>query len=151
MKQWNLALSLAAGLLGGILSHYAFGPLVVQAQNTPAQAVVPQEVRAQRFVLMNDTGQVGGIIGFDTQGGPTIRLYHNGQEIYYAGAPLERPLAQTLPRTEIRAQRFMLMNEKGETAGIIGLDNQGRGNIGLYYEGHELFRAGGASVRPLDR
>jgi hypothetical protein len=151
MKQWNLGLSLAAGLLGGILSHYAFTPSIVhaQAQNTPAAPAVPQEIRAQRFVLMNEKGEVGGIIGFDTQGAPTIRLYHDGEETYYAGAGWKRRLAQLSPAREIRAQRFVLMNASGEPEGIIGFDKQENPSIELFHKGWEFFHAGGPPLRPL--
>jgi hypothetical protein len=151
MKKRNVAMSLAAGLLGGLISHYAMETRLVHAQNLGPQAVAPTEVRAHRFVLVDEKGQIGGVIGFDTQGAPTIRLYHNGQEIYYAGGAKENPLAQSLPYQEVRAQRFELMNEKGEPAGLIGFDNQGRPNIGLYYDGREIFRAGGQALRPLGR
>ena len=50
-RKWNVGLSIAAGLLGGFLSHY-ISPVLVHEQ---AQAA-PKEIRAQRFVLVNDSG-----------------------------------------------------------------------------------------------
>ena len=86
----NLTLSLAAGLLGGILSHYAI-PASVQAQS---ETPIPKEVRAQRFVLMNEKGEVGGVIGFDKDGKPAIALYSDGRQMWIAGGKPIRPLGK---------------------------------------------------------
>jgi TonB family protein len=51
----NLALSLGAGLVGGLLSNYAV-PVLVHAQQP--QSLVSRELRAQRFVLVNETNKV---------------------------------------------------------------------------------------------
>jgi hypothetical protein len=48
-RKLNLGLSIAAGLLGGFLSHY-ISPMPVHAQT---QAAPPKEIRAQSFVLVD--------------------------------------------------------------------------------------------------
>ena len=69
-RKLNVTLALAAGLLGGLLSRY-ITPTPVFAQ---VQAPVPKEIRAQRFVLVNDQGVPLGVFGFDREGVPTIKL-----------------------------------------------------------------------------
>ena len=59
MKPLFLTLSLAAGLAGGMLSHYV--PAQAQAQQTP------QEIRAQRFVLEDANGRTLGTFAPEIQ------------------------------------------------------------------------------------
>ena len=84
MKKLNLALSLAAGLFGGILSHYAWiAP--VQAQTL---TLAPKEIRAQSFALVDAKGVVQGVFSVDDAGygQPSIKLKNGqGQEIWKAG------------------------------------------------------------------
>jgi hypothetical protein len=68
MKKANLALSIAAGLLGGLLSTYV-APQLVHAQSQP-----PPEIRAQCFTLVNKDGVTLGTFSFDTSGRPRIVL-----------------------------------------------------------------------------
>lgn len=82
----NIALSLAAGLLGGVISHYIWIPSV------HAQTLVPKEIRAQSFILMNEKGDVGGKLGFDEKGKPAIALYSQGHLIWSAGGNVFKPL-----------------------------------------------------------
>lgn len=65
----NIALSLAAGLLGGMLTHYV--PAVVHAQAPPS---VPQALYAQRFVLVNNKNVPLGVFGIDADGSASITL-----------------------------------------------------------------------------
>ena len=69
-RKVNFTLALAAGLLGGVLSHYLI-PTPVFAQ---AQAPAPREIRAQSFVLVNKQGTPLGLMGFDSNGTPVITL-----------------------------------------------------------------------------
>ena len=55
-RNLTLAVSLAAGLLGGLLSHYVALPSV-HAQAPAPNAV---EIRAQRFTLVDDQGSAIG-------------------------------------------------------------------------------------------
>ena len=92
MKRLTFVLSIAAGLLGGGLSHYVWTQPVHAQSQTPA----PKEIRAQSFVLVNDKGEVQGVFSFDEPkvGRPSIRLFDgNGREIWSAGGAQVRPLS----------------------------------------------------------
>jgi hypothetical protein len=91
LKKLNLALSIAAGLLGGVLSHY------VRTQPVQAQARIPasKEIRAQSFALVNDKDQVEGVFSVDLSklGRPIVKLFDSkGHEIWSAGGDPLRPL-----------------------------------------------------------
>jgi hypothetical protein len=91
MKKLNLGLSIAAGLFGGLLSHYVW-PQPVRAQ---VQLPAPKAVRAQNFVLADDKGKVQGVFTFNepTKGRPSVELFDgNGREIWSAGGSPLRPL-----------------------------------------------------------
>jgi len=63
-RKWNFGLSLAAGLLGGILSHYiAAKPVHAQPEVTSSKVI-----QAQKFVVVNDKGVELGVFGIDTKG-----------------------------------------------------------------------------------
>jgi hypothetical protein len=89
-RKLNLGLSLAAGLLGGFLSHYISLESVHAAQVIPAK-----EIRAQRFVLVNSDGGPAGMFGFDREGRPDIVLYDNAGKIVWStrGNANSKPLA----------------------------------------------------------
>lgn len=95
MKKLNIGLSIAAGLLGGIFSHYIWTQ-PVQAQNqTPA----PKEVRAQSFVVVNEKGETQGVLTFGEpkNGRTSVKLFDsNGREIFSAGGNPMRPLSGAL-------------------------------------------------------
>jgi len=81
-RKLNFGLSLAAGLLGGILSHY-ITPKPVLAQ---AQIVPPKAISAQTFILVNEKGVPFGEFGFDSDGNATIRLQdRSGKVIWSTG------------------------------------------------------------------
>lgn len=79
-RKLNFALSLAAGLLGGILSHYVPVKSVL-AQN---QAISPKEVSAQSFLLVNDKGIPFGLFGFDADGNAIIRLQDRSGKVIWS-------------------------------------------------------------------
>jgi hypothetical protein len=95
-RNLNLALSLAAGLLGGFLVHFV-APLTVNAQ---AQTSAPKEMRAQRFVLVNERGVVYGMFSLDPGAGvippnetPVIKLSDGrGTELWRTPIALARPI-----------------------------------------------------------
>ena len=95
-RNLNLGLSLAAGLLGGVLSHYVAPELVHAAQvaPVPAPAQAPREVRARRFVLVNEDGSPAGLFGFDRDGRPDVELFdRTGKVIWSADGKFNpRPL-----------------------------------------------------------
>jgi hypothetical protein len=68
-------LGLVAGFIGGAMSHYLFVPMTVQAQ-----AQSPAEIRAQKFVLVDESGTVRGVFGFRSDGSPDIQIRARVQE-----------------------------------------------------------------------
>jgi len=101
MKKLNIGLSIAAGLLGGVFSHYIWTQ-PVQAQNQPSpnqNQPAPKEVRAQSFVVVNDKGEVQGVLTFGepNKGRTSVKLYDSsGREIFSAGGSPMRPLSGAL-------------------------------------------------------
>ncbi len=87
MKRLNLALALAAGFVGGALSHYLVPPALQAETAAPA----PMEVRSRSFLLVNEKGGVRGAFSLDAAGKPALRLYDaNGREIWSAEGPVIR-------------------------------------------------------------
>jgi hypothetical protein len=89
LKPFALTLALAAGFLGGSLSHYLW-PAPVQAQ-----AQTPKELRAQSFILEGPDGKTLGVFSMELPrpGRPdrelhcAIRLYdQRGREIWRSPA-----------------------------------------------------------------
>jgi len=81
MNKRNFAFSLAAGLLGGVVSHYLSSPVV----NAETYAPVPKEIRAESFLLVNGKGVVIERLANDG-GRPSVRLFdERGEEIWSAG------------------------------------------------------------------
>jgi len=79
-RRLNLGLSLAAGLLGGFLSHYV-SPLLVHAQTQPAP---PKEIKAQSFALVNKDGSPAGLFGFDRDGRPNVLLFDKTGKVVWS-------------------------------------------------------------------
>lgn len=90
-RAWNVGLSLAAGLLGGIISHY-MAPQIVHAQ---AQAAPRTEIRAQRFVLTNDAGAPAGFLGFNLNGDADLVLLDKTGKVIWSATGRKKavPLA----------------------------------------------------------
>jgi hypothetical protein len=82
-----LTLSLSAGLVGGVVSHY-ISPQLVQAQGQPA---VPREIRAQSFVLIDAQGAAVALFGFDPKGQPIIKLLDERGRTVWSTIPSVRP------------------------------------------------------------
>jgi hypothetical protein len=67
-------------------------PTTVLAQ---VQLTALKEIRAQRFTLVNEHGDVLGVFGIDESSNATIKLFDDsGREIFRAGPPFARPVAQ---------------------------------------------------------
>lgn len=80
MNKRNLILSIGAGLLGGAVSSF-LGPVAAHAQSE-----APQEIRAQRFTLVNQAGIALGTFSFDNSGRPEIVLRDPaGHQLWSAG------------------------------------------------------------------
>lgn len=88
-RKCNLALALAAGLLGGLLARY-IAPWPVLAQAQPVQ-----ELRAQSFVLVDGKDNVVGTFTDSTpapkpgQNQTVVLLDRNGKEIWRAGVSVK--------------------------------------------------------------
>jgi len=89
-SKFTITLSLAAGLLGGIFSHY-LSPQVTHAQS---QAPVPKMVQAQSFVLMNEAGKPAGILAIDKDGKPNLKLFDGDQLIWSARGAVIHPATE---------------------------------------------------------
>jgi hypothetical protein len=66
----TLALAIAAGFIGGVASQRIM-PIPVRAQE---QASVPHEIRAHKFVLVDDAGVDRGVFGFNSKAAPDIEM-----------------------------------------------------------------------------
>jgi len=81
MRKRNLALSFAAGLLGGVLGHYITAIPSVHAESIASV----KELRSERFVLINSAGSVLGSLAYEGDR-PELRLFDtHGNEIWSAG------------------------------------------------------------------
>ena len=79
MSKRIVAAAFAAGLLGGIATHYVW-PRPVLADSSAV------EIRAQKFVLVNERGVVIGSFAGEADG-PALKLFDtNGREIWAAGS-----------------------------------------------------------------
>ena len=87
MNKRTVVLSFAAGLLGGAISHY-LSPQLVHAQSQ-----APIEFRAERFVLVNEKGNMIGTL-CNESGRPSLKLFDDrGREIWSAGGRTNVPTA----------------------------------------------------------
>jgi hypothetical protein len=77
-RKLNLTWSLAAGISGGILSHY-LPPVVAHAES---QAPLLSEVRAQRFVLVDEKGLPRAVFAIEKTGFPTIEASAEDGHVY---------------------------------------------------------------------
>jgi hypothetical protein len=78
MSNRIVAAAFTAGLLGGIANHYVW-PRPVLADSSAV------EIRARKFVLVNEHGAVIGTLAEEANG-PALKLFDtNGREIWAAG------------------------------------------------------------------
>jgi hypothetical protein len=82
----TVAIAMAAGLAGGLLSRY-IAPAPVLAQNQPP---APKEIRAQSFVLVNQQGTAFGFLGFSPKGEPVIKLLDAQGKTLWSTEPFVR-------------------------------------------------------------
>ena len=94
-RKLNVGLSLVAGLLGGMLTHYV--PTAVHAQARP---VAPQALYAQRFVLVNNKNVPLGVFGIDPDGSASIALLDPSGKLLWKenGKASGRALAVNVPK-----------------------------------------------------
>jgi hypothetical protein len=91
----TLCLAILAGVAGGVASRY-FVPVTAFAQ---AQTILPKEVRAESFILTDDSGKTLGVFTAKPQrpaGEPPsiILLDAKGKQIWSAGDSPLRQLTQ---------------------------------------------------------
>ena len=82
MTKFGFVLAIAAGLLGGFASRY------LSPEPAHAQVSTPAEIRARKFLLVDEKGHVSGVFGME-QGKhqPVIELFdERGRETWRAGA-----------------------------------------------------------------
>jgi hypothetical protein len=87
----NWILCLAAGLIGGVISHFAvIAPVYAQVLR-----IAPREVRAQQFVLVDDKDQpLATFIARQVRGNEIIQIIgNNGRVLWSVGGPLAHPIA----------------------------------------------------------
>jgi len=65
----TIPLALTFGFIGGFASRY-YGPAPVHAQ----APVVSQEIRAHKFILVDEAGNARGAFGIETNGAPEIEV-----------------------------------------------------------------------------
>jgi hypothetical protein len=75
--KFTITLALAAGFIGGLASRY-LRPAQVYAQ-APAS---PQDIRAQKFVLVDENGVARGVFGFEASGAPAIEIIDSKGEVF---------------------------------------------------------------------
>ena len=63
--RWSVGLSLAAGLVGGTITHWVF-PAAASAQGRP-----PAVIQAQSFALVDSNGKVIATLSGNAVSGPT--------------------------------------------------------------------------------
>lgn len=73
----TIALAFAAGLVRGLASRY-FKPVLAYAQ----AAASPQEIRAQKFILVDGTGVARGVRGIEENGTPQIEVVGYNGHVY---------------------------------------------------------------------
>jgi hypothetical protein len=78
MSKRLVAVAFVSAVLGSVMSHYLW-PQSVFAESSPA------EIRARKFVLVNEQGSVLGTFAEEANG-PALKLFDaNGREIWFAG------------------------------------------------------------------
>ena len=75
--RFTVMLAPAAGFTGGLASRYS-GPAPAYAQ-APAS---PQEIRARKFVLVDQTGVARGVFGIEKNGGPQIEMIDSKGHVF---------------------------------------------------------------------
>jgi hypothetical protein len=110
-RTFNVALALAAGLLGGLLTHYIAPSAAFAQVQTPASPVqgvpnnrpITKEIRAQSFTLVDQADHAVGTftveparpVRRDLKVGARIVLRDsNGREIWSAGGSTILPLSE---------------------------------------------------------
>ena len=89
----TIALAIAAGFMGGIASQRIM-PVPVRAQE---QASIPQEIRAHKFVLVNDAGVDLGVFGIKVYKGDEYAGIEMMDTKGYTAGPRMWPVSNRYP------------------------------------------------------
>jgi hypothetical protein len=73
----TVTIALAAGFIGGLASRYC-GTAPAYAQS-PASL---EEMRAQKFVLVDGTGKARGVFGIENNGAPVIEIIDSKGHVF---------------------------------------------------------------------
>jgi hypothetical protein len=73
----TVTIALAAGFIGGLAFRY-YGTPPAYAQS-PAS---PEEMRAQKFVLVDETGKARGVFGIEGNGAPVIEIVDSKGHVF---------------------------------------------------------------------
>jgi hypothetical protein len=68
--KFTIALALAAGFAGGLASHFCVPPSAGAQEKPP----IPREIRAHRFVLVDENGATQSVLGFVSDGSPDLQI-----------------------------------------------------------------------------
>ena len=77
----TIFLAIAAGFLGGIASQHISPPMV----HAQAQPLIPKEIRAESFVIVDENGIPRGAFGIDKKGFPTVEATDAKGHVYLHG------------------------------------------------------------------
>jgi hypothetical protein len=77
--KFTITLAVAAGFIRGIASHYSL-PATAYAQ-APAS---PQEIRARKFVLVDESGVPRAVFGIEDNGTPMIEADDSKSHVFAA-------------------------------------------------------------------
>jgi hypothetical protein len=90
MKPLTLALSAAAGLLGGAVAPYLLPVNPVHAQ---VQVVAPKIVEAGAFRLVNEGGHVAGTLTINAAGSGVINMFDSEGKVIFTSdsKPIVKP------------------------------------------------------------
>jgi hypothetical protein len=94
-KTLTIALGLAAGLVGGLLTRY-IAPPAAHAQD---QAAVAKEIRAQSFTLVDEFDHTAGTFSYEPAPGARMML--------------QRPPSFNQPAPRVRPGRIVLRDSNG--------------------------------------
>jgi hypothetical protein len=75
--KFSIMLALAAGFIGGLASRYQ-RPATAYAQAPVSQ----QEIRAHKFVLVDENGVARGVFGIEAIGAPAIEIIDSKGEVF---------------------------------------------------------------------
>ena len=91
-QKLGIGLSVCAGTLGGMLSHF----VVPNSASGQVLRSAPKQITAESFVLVDLNGRVSGTFGFDKAANPSITLLDKSGNVVWKqnGKVNTQPLAE---------------------------------------------------------